>query len=72
MSLFIISEKKMLTVSLNNFKNIDIIETCENSSGLISVSWDPTKDIVAIPNKAKGFISIKDYGSQLKRNKRDN
>ena len=62
----------MLTVSLKNFKNIDIIETCENSFGLISVSWDPTKEIIAILDNAKGFILIKDYGSQLKRNKRDN
>jgi hypothetical protein len=72
MSLFLISERKMITVSLNNLKSIDIIETCDNSSGLISVSWDPTKEIVAILDNAKGFISIKDYGSQLKRNKRDN
>ena len=62
----------MLTVSLNNFKNIDIIETCENSSGLISVSWDPKEDIVVIPDNAKGFILIKDYGAKFKRNKRDN
>ena len=62
----------MLTVSLNNLKSIDIIETCENSSGLVSVSWDPTNDIVAIPDNAKGFISIKVYGFQLKRNKQDN
>ena len=72
MSRFIISEKKMLTVSLNNLKNIDIIETYENSSGLVSVSWDPTNDIVAIPDNAKGFIWIKVYGSQLERNERDN
>ena len=62
----------MLTVSLNNFKNIDIIETYENSSGLISVSWDPTKEIVAIPDNAKGFILIKDNGAKFKRNERDN
>ena len=72
MSLFIISERKMLTVSLNNLKSIDIIETCANSSGLISVSWDPTKEIVAILDNAKGFISIKVYGFQLNRNKRNN
>ena len=62
----------MLTVSLNNLKSIDIIETCKNSSGLVSVSSDPTNDFVAIPDKTKGFIWIKGYGTQLERNKRDN
>jgi len=59
--LFVVCEKKIFAFSLNNFKLIDSIETLENQKGIIAVNGNPKNDIIAYPDKSKGYVVIKDY-----------
>ena len=43
-----------------NFQNIDTIDTCENTKGIIAVSTDPKVTVIAHPDdKKQGYVRVK-------------
>jgi WD40 repeat protein len=44
-----------------NFQNIDTIDTFENSKGIIALTYSPTINLVAYPDKASGYVKLKNY-----------
>lgn len=40
---------------------METIETYENNKGIISVSSDPKINIIAFPDKTKGYVTVKKY-----------
>ena len=68
--IFIILEKKIFVFNLETYENIDIIDTCDNSKGLIGINNDPNFTIIAYPiltdnnNNFKGICKIKFYDNE--------
>ena len=44
-----------------NFQNIDTVDTFENSQGIIAITCDPAINIIAYPDKASGYVKLKNY-----------
>lgn len=65
--LFVVCEKKAFLFNLNNYQNLDVIETSLNTKGLIAINLDPAKTIYALPssisnnNKVSGKVKVKFY-----------
>ena len=57
----VICHDKIYVFNLATFKNMDIIETGENSHGALGISFIPDKTILAYPDKAKGHVRIKNF-----------
>ena len=52
---------KIYVFSLSSFESIDIIETGENTHGVIGINYNMENTIIAYPDKKKGKIKIKNY-----------
>lgn len=58
-----ICEKKIYVFGINKLDTIDILDTCENSSGLACVSSNISKFILVFPSPLKGKVQTKNYTS---------
>ena len=58
--IIIVCRDKIYVFNLSTFKNMDIIETGDNSHGIVSVSYD-SETLLAYPDKKKGQVRIKNY-----------
>jgi hypothetical protein len=54
-------EKKIYVFNFINFQIMDTIETYDNLKGIIAVSSDPKVNIIAFPDKTKGYVTVKKY-----------
>lgn len=46
----------------NKFQDLDIIDTFENPKGIVALSYDPNKTVLAYPaDKTKGYVRVKFY-----------
>ena len=64
--IFIVLEKKIFVFNLETFENIESIDTCDNSKGLIGINNDQNFTVIAYPiltdnNNFKGMCKIKFY-----------
>ena len=64
--IFIVLEKKIFVFNLETFENIESIDTCDNSKGLIGINNDQNFTVIAYPiltddNNFKGVCKIKFY-----------
>lgn len=48
-----------------NLQNIDTIDTFENLKGIIAVTYDPVINLLAFPDKANGYVKIKNYDKNI-------
>ncbi|MCQ2818257.1 MAG: hypothetical protein MJ252_13400 [archaeon] len=63
--MFVVCEQKIYIFAFLTFENIDHLETYENPKGLIAISTDPNKSIVAYLDKTKvGSVKIRDLDTQ--------
>ena len=62
--IIVVCRDKIYVFNLSTFKNMDIIETGDNSHGIVAVSYGPEEAILAYPDKEKGKIRIKSYENQ--------
>ena len=58
--IIIVCRDKIYVFNLSTFKNMDIIETGDNSHGIVAVSYD-SETLLAYPDKKKGQVRIKNY-----------
>lgn len=70
--LFIVSEKKIFVYSLHNFEVLETLETYENINGVIGLSNNPWKNVIAYPDKKKGHLMVKNYEENTKNSFRTN
>lgn len=61
----VVSRDKIYVFNLSTFQNMDIIETGDNSHGIVAVSYDPSQTILAYPDKKKGGVRIKNYEKSI-------
>jgi len=59
--LVVVCRDKIYVFNLSNFKNIDIIETGDNSHGIVGISYEQDQTLLAYPDKERGKVSIKNY-----------
>ena len=59
--IIVVCRDKIYVFNLSTFKNIDIIETGDNSHGIVAVSYKPEETLLAYPDKKKGQVRIKNY-----------
>ena len=59
--IIVVCRDKIYVFNLSTFKNMDIIETGDNSHGIVGVSYDPEQTLLAYPDKKKGQVRIKNY-----------
>ena len=64
--IFIVLEKKIFVFNLETYENIESIDTCDNSKGLIGINNDQNFTVIAYPiltdnNNFKGMCKIKFY-----------
>ena len=59
--IFVICEQKIYVFNFISFENIDTIDTYENPRGIVAVSPDPKVNVLAYPDKTKGYVRIKSY-----------
>lgn len=52
---------KILIFNLNNFEKIDIIETEFNYLGIVAISYESEKAVLAYPDKQAGYVGIKNF-----------
>ncbi len=45
--------------------NIDTVDTFENLRGIISITYDPIINLLAYPDKANGYVKIKNYDKNV-------
>ena len=57
----VVCRDKIYVFNLSNFKNIDIIETGDNSHGIVGISYEPDQTLLAYPDKERGKVRIKNY-----------
>lgn len=62
--LIVVCDLKIYVFSLINFSNIDTIDTCENIKGLVAVSTDSDKTVIAYPDKSLGHVRVKIFEDQ--------
>ncbi len=46
---------------MTNFQNFDTVDTFENYKGIIAITYDPKINILAYPDKANGYVKLKNY-----------
>lgn len=63
--LIVVCDQKIYIFNLLNFQNIDTIDTCENSKGLIAVSTDPKTLVIAHPDEKQGYVRVKFFDKQV-------
>ena len=61
----VVSRDKIYVFNLSTFQNMDIIETGDNSHGIVGISYDPNQTILAYPDKKKGSVRIKHYEKSI-------
>lgn len=54
-------EKRIYVYNFSNLTLIDAIETCSNSVGLCSISYDEDETVLACPDKEKGRVRVHVY-----------
>ena len=59
--IIVVCRDKIYVFDLKTFKNIDTIETGDNSHGIVAVSYAPEQTFLAYPDKKKGQVRIKNY-----------
>ena len=59
--IIVVCRDKIYVFNLSTFKNMDIIETGDNSHGIVGVSYEPEQTLLAYPDKKKGHVRIKNY-----------
>jgi WD40 repeat protein len=59
--IIIVCDTKIYLFNLLNFQNIDTLDTFENISGIIAITYDPKINIIAYPDKASGYVRLKNY-----------
>ena len=59
--IIVVCRDKIYVFNLSTFKNIDIIETGDNSHGIVAVSYEQDQTLLAYPDKKKGQVRIKNY-----------
>ena len=57
----VVCRDKIYVFNLSNFKNIDIIETGDNSHGIVGISYEQDQTLLAYPDKGRGKVRIKNY-----------
>ena len=57
----VVCRDKIYVFNLSNFKNIDIIETGDNSHGIVGISYEQDQTLLAYPDKERGKVRIKNY-----------
>ena len=62
--IIVVCRDKIYIFNLSTFKNIDQIETGDNSHGIVGVSFAPEQTVLAYPDKSKGNVRIKNYEKQ--------
>ncbi|MCQ2821272.1 MAG: hypothetical protein MJ252_28770 [archaeon] len=63
--IFVVCEQKIYIFAFSSFESIDNIDTYENSKGIIAISNDPDKSIIAyLDNNKLGSVKIKDLDTQ--------
>ena len=60
--IIVICEQKIFVFDFNKFQDLDIIDTFENPKGIVALSYDPNKTVLAYPaDKTKGYVRVKCY-----------
>ena len=59
--IIVVCRDKIYVFNLSTFKNMDIIETGDNSHGIVAVSYESEQTLLAYPDKKKGQVRIKNY-----------
>ena len=59
--IIVVCRDKIYVFNLSTFKNMDIIETGDNSHGIVGVSYENDQTLLAYPDKKKGQVRIKNY-----------
>jgi WD40 repeat protein len=59
--IFVVCRDKIYVFNLSTFKNMDTLETGDNSHGIVGVSFVQEQTILAYPDKTKGHVRIKNY-----------
>ena len=63
--IIVVCRDKIYVFNLSTFKNIDIIETGDNSHGIVGVSYEPEQTLLAYPDKKRGLVRIKNYEKSI-------
>lgn len=65
--LFVICEQKIYIFGFISFENIENLETYDNPKGIVAISTDPSKTIVAYLDKLVGSVKVRDLdnGSEI-------
>lgn len=61
----VVCDTKIYIYNLHNFQQIDILDTFENVNGIVSIAYDPKINIIAYPDKASGYVKLKNYEKNL-------
>ena len=59
--IIIVCDTKIYIFNMINFQNVDTIDTFENQKGIIAVTYDPLINLIAYPDKAVGYVKLKNY-----------
>lgn len=59
--IIVVCRDKIYIFNLGTFQNMDIIETGDNTHGIVGVSYEPSQTILAYPDKKRGHVRIKNY-----------
>lgn len=57
-------EKKIYVYNFTNLSLLDSIDTCVNSLGLVTVSYDLDECVLACPDKEKGKVRVTIYNKE--------
>ena len=57
----VVCSDKIYVFNLSNFKNNEIIETGDNSHGIVGISYEQDQTLLAYPDKERGKVTIKNY-----------
>jgi WD40 repeat protein len=63
--IFIVCDTKIYLFNLLTLQNIDTVDTFENLRGNISITYDPIINLLAYPDKANGYVKIKNYDKNV-------
>ena len=63
--IIVVCRDKIYVFNLSTFKNMDIIETGDNSHGIVGVSYESKETILAYPDKERGKVRIKNYEKSI-------
>lgn len=59
--IIVVCRDKIYLFNLGSFQNMDIIETGDNTHGIVGVSYEQNQTILAYPDKQKGNVRVKNY-----------